>query len=355
MNKNFPSRFGLELRYPNEYLIAAYQVSKHAEHDPFEKNELQPEVLFLVPELVFCFAPPRDFVYVIHQAQKFMPELERKIDIRRLAFSMCEALMDSPARAAGVNLNTLSSLLEEATSSYPTSRFERLEFLGDTVLGYFLTVEAVMMNKTFTWTADDIGDFVTKYGKNVSLVDAACCIGLQRAIYSRRAKWSSAYGNMAGQANFQSEHVEIQQSLLSDIFEGFLAAVYMTNYDIIPQILQKAFPEFLSSLKGWLPFSRKGIVAVEGGSWDLCLCRIKNAIQGNFVLNRKLQGGLEKIFLHNLDFCEMPRTQNSQIDVLICCALSNSDENLSCESEENLAQLWHVQELEFQIGNFALR
>ena len=55
---------------------------------------------------------------------------------------------------------TLSNLIEEATTLHPVT-YQRLELLGDAVLGYFLRLNVFAKNTRLKWDHDDIGDIIS--------------------------------------------------------------------------------------------------------------------------------------------------------------------------------------------------
>jgi len=74
--------------------------------------------------------------------------------------------IDSIKNSSNKNLNTLwgqakgkhdfISLLEDATTLYPCIAYERLEHLGDTILGYFVSINLFSRNFNFKWNSDDL-------------------------------------------------------------------------------------------------------------------------------------------------------------------------------------------------------
>lgn len=101
---------------------------------------------------------PRDMLYAFSMADQFMPELERMSLLRSLShFQLHEQgifVRECSQRSRLIDVSKLSdllaNLLNEATTIFPSSKYERLEFLGTLKSEFFAFVgESVVDGLTF--------------------------------------------------------------------------------------------------------------------------------------------------------------------------------------------------------------
>lgn len=234
-------RYDVGIRYGNFSMIKASRISKHADCNPMESPP--PEPVYLVPELCYILPLPRDLVYILDQADSFMPFLERKIDIRRLATSALHSCLSNSLKPgtsteneeAFRHMETFSQrfahLLDLATtrsSVKPATCFERLEFLGDRVLAFFVALALTESYFDLSETLPALYDSLSTSTKNRSLARGALEVGLPRLILSKRCSWSSAYSYNHSQ---RGETIEFPDCFLSDIFEACVAASFLCSQE----------------------------------------------------------------------------------------------------------------------------
>jgi dsRNA-specific ribonuclease len=257
-------KHGITLCFPREKVLNALPVEKQASHDMLNGMvSEQDSAVHLVPELVSLFPIPRDFLYSVGGlAGVFMPEIERAITVSWYSSTILQLSSDGASSQDGRSFMKqgtsvskgrwikyhceLSDSLSEATSLFPVSRYEGLEFLGDSVLGYFLALNAVVQNSSLAMDSDEIGDVISADGRNSALLGPALRSGLSRVIRAGKGSWQSLYSASASQKQadklqadsildsfFESpgagETVELANSTLSDIVESMLAATYLSD------------------------------------------------------------------------------------------------------------------------------
>lgn len=134
-------RFDVAIRYPTRKLITGRELVKHSNANPFQKGACQRPQASLIPEFMYILPMPRDFLYVVSIAEKFMPELERKIQASMYAHSLLDgdcrchkndsAGCFSPPQEKLLSKSALvADLLDRATTAFPFHTYERMEFLG---------------------------------------------------------------------------------------------------------------------------------------------------------------------------------------------------------------------------------
>jgi len=121
---------------------------------------------------------------------------------------------------------------------------QRLEFLGDTVLGYLVGLNEFALNSSLTWDVVDLRHIHTRAIQNTTLADAGRTAGLGRIYAPETVYWRSAYCDDetgVGAPNalkvdrdgkglpFPGGRVtfRLEDKMLSDMVEALLAACYL--------------------------------------------------------------------------------------------------------------------------------
>jgi len=261
-------KYQTRLRYPNELVLSTNRVTKHEKEDLLRASSSDTEVAHVPPELVHLLPCPRDMLYVCGQHMaKIMLPLERAITLLYVETRMEELRRKNCMKATTLSVrNDVSStiqpvtcptllsnldegksflsLLDEATSLSPHSTYQRLEFLGDAVLNYFLSIDLMARNAELKWDANDLGETIQVAMNNKSLGKASLRIGLSRLLGIGGSKWKSAYNsNITGQispdapcessqlrySDLQSD--ELSEKTLSDVVESLLAVAFINSAD----------------------------------------------------------------------------------------------------------------------------
>eukprot|EP00562_Extubocellulus_spinifer_P003663 CAMPEP_0178537604 /NCGR_PEP_ID=MMETSP0696-20121128/36679_1 /TAXON_ID=265572 /ORGANISM="Extubocellulus spinifer, Strain CCMP396" /LENGTH=1341 /DNA_ID=CAMNT_0020169845 /DNA_START=174 /DNA_END=4198 /DNA_ORIENTATION=+ len=261
-------KYQTRLRYPNELVLSTNRVTKHEKEDLLRASSSDTEVAHVPPELVHLLPCPRDMLYVCGQHMaKIMLPLERAITLLYVETRMEELRRKNCMKATTLSVrNDVSStiqpvacqtllsnldegksflsLLDEATSLSPHSTYQRLEFLGDAVLNYFLSIDLMARNAELKWDANDLGEIIQVAMNNKTLGKASLRIGLSRLLGIGGSKWKSAYNsNITGQispdapcessqlrySDLQSD--ELSEKTLSDVVESLLAVAFINSAD----------------------------------------------------------------------------------------------------------------------------
>ena len=217
----YERKYGTVLQHPNEALLSCSVVTAHADNDMILSTPNDAGTVWLAPELVYILPMPRDVLYICIHAKTFMPLLEREIQVTR-ASDVMYAMTD------GFPSKSLGALVKEATTLAPRSTYQRLEFIGDSVLGFFVAVVLMAGNSSMRLSFDDLGDIFVHATRNIVLHDAALRIGAHRLLHTSQQKWRSAY-SPASQSNELHHREEISDSILSDVVESLLGATFVQD------------------------------------------------------------------------------------------------------------------------------
>lgn len=192
-------------------------------------NNYDDTSVHLIPE--FCYVLPirRDFFNLMLIVDKFMPSLEREINKKILTGSLVKHMLlernETCSKTLSLVVTSLLPYMNESATIQPTPSYQRLEFLGDAVLSYYLCINTAIQNSLLEWDADDIGEIIEKACRNSTLLPASFRLGLPRLLDACKLSWKSAYNDVVCKITCSS--TEISDSVLSDVFESFLAAAYL--------------------------------------------------------------------------------------------------------------------------------
>ena len=321
----------------------------------------------LIPEFVEILPVPLPLLFVMSLVPYFMPVLEREVDLCCIAHRLLLCALDAEdgshsgttkyQNTNGSNDNVatpnsskpqvpLVALLREATTLFPASTYDRLEFLGDSVLGYFLAINALACNGFFewdsenvaekhaildkAWDSEDMAEHISIACRNITLAVAAQRFQLENLMY-RHAQYNSAY-SPEDKRTKRLNKVDIPNKTLSDGVESLLCSAFLAD-DVKNESL---VVYILNLLK--LPFPRTG----EMGDWfkasgaalrdgyPLCtnikqkLSLISRILQSNVKVRQRLELGqqqLEQI----LSASRLSLSSDPDRDVFLQCALFDDD------------------------------
>lgn len=362
-------RHALEIRYPWMPLIEAIKVEKHSDHFSSE-DDLVPHV-HLIPELCYILPIPRDLLFVMGSVDKVMPHLERQINMKMLlgAFARQNAPNHSDDIIAEI-LPTFASLVDESSRIYPKATYQRLEFLGDAVLSYFLCTNVVAHNSTLRWDADDIGDIIAKAAKNRSLAPASLRLGLPRLVLASKLKWRSAYRK--DYSTSVCDTVDVPDSILSDLFESFLAATYLCctgdNTELGVSLISAAlnvgclpFPSMNDGMKWFAPLDsclKRGYPFDQDECWKDQLSAIGCIFAGNKNLSHRVhQGALiiqRGLHMSNV-FAVDEIIESEQGKLLLYCALFDDPLDRGGSTDDEMTSIALLRDLLYHVGVWSFK
>lgn len=355
-------RYGVSIQYPRAPAIRALRLVRHDDfndlHLPLKQRQLpDDEHHLLVPELVSVLPIPRDLLYILDIAPRFLPLLERNIDIHSLAKPL---FIDPPKKSHCCLLDHSTNLV-----SFPLEA-DRLEFLGDAVLGCLLASKAASINLTLRWSSDEYEAFRTMGAKNQTLENIALQLGLPRLLHTgQTAKWRSIYQSPRHRDTLE---FTVASSELSKIVESVIGACFLIQSPALHRLLEYAqFPShneaFCSTNFRLTPFILcEGVRCSNCEHWDRLLSTVRDTFRVLSAIRRPLQEGVVKL-ARMLSLPPDHLSETSDVHTLLMVALFHDlpdDDDMSvdsfCEgvSPTGLLLLANLRELLSFVGHYAL-
>ncbi len=384
------TRYGVHIRYPKQKLIQVRPIknTKDAFHSKLcdsEKNTVMPNYIYAIPELITVLPMPRDLMYFIHNLSNFMHPLERTISLhsleRRIFELSSHPVVEFPSRdglergfhkngdIAPYNRKKLLSLLEECTTLSPCIFYQRLEHLGDTVIGFFTSMNLIGRNYELNWDSDDLGNMKNDSVKNKAFFRTALEIGLSPilGVSTCTSKWDVIYKHIdlfqsereeessERERNFSNENcVELSDKVLSDVFESILGAVYRLGESSLIVALLEEFKLPLCGVdqeadKYW--FQSFGTCIEKGypfeldAQWTSQMKQINEVLRENLDVATLLELGCKQLFEILSTNCNIKTSQEFPsgaecTNSVIFCALfddSLSSDYQDSESDESIS------------------
>lgn len=312
---------GLHVRFLDQELIESVSVTSMVNCNPFLRPNIDIEnesTVHLIPEFMEVLPIPLDFLFIIALEEKFMKHIERKLFISSCTYNMLQSFRTTSSTTVEWRpyvFGGFVNLLDEATTLYPCKTYERLEFLGDAVLSFFLTINAVVLNATLHLDYDDIEEMRNRYENNIVLSKAATTLKLSDIAFS---------GNSIG------------TSALSDLFESVLGCVYLMDHAMCNGLLDKAkipFP-FSTCAKHWLltksDWVKQGFDFRENKGWQKTIAKVRQAFGDDTMISNELEkklGVLKGIFSTNINSSIPEILEGTCARTLLYTALFNGDPN----------------------------
>ena len=314
------SKTGLE--HPTLHLLSAYLANKITDLNPLQNDELNLEgvrQLRLEPELVHILPMPRDFLFVVGTAERFMIPLETAItncfkahNVMKLTTSLGEkspgSLSTFPQKIPGIdhmNLSRFAMWLSQATTVFPECRYERLEFLGDRVLNNMVSLCLFTRNGNLKWDADEFKDHYAAGKRNIALFDGALRAGLNRLLHAGTIRWKEEGASLL----VADKHIRnMGESILGAIF------VYGSVCDNTRNRMEMMMTGFMECLNLPLPidhdnndcagnlwFGEGSLCHVDGFDfgghrmWSLRLNEVRIALSSTGTIQQTLHDKCERL------------------------------------------------------------
>ena len=355
----YRKKFGIVLRWPNQRLLHGVPVSKQAEQD-FLFLSKKERFRYLVPELVKVLPLPRDTLYMLKHAHVFMPALEEAIlrvelanDVHSSLCSLTEILeVDEPLPNSQTNPLLGADLLGEALT---VTKYQRLEFLGDSVLGFFVALNLMARNSSLMWDNEDLTMILADACKNTTLYDAALRLGIGSLVRTGKDVWRSTFQTketaptapilstiqtITRSRDSDYQIIEATDKILSDVVESLMGAACL----VAQSGDSRTLIGFLEGLR--LPISgqepnhkenclpwfqatstclRQGYMFGNDAAWREQIIAAGSSLYGNSAVSAKLEVGcrglLDKLSAISGDDLLVETLSSPQAKILLMCSL----------------------------------
>jgi len=296
----------------------------------------------------------------------FMPLLEREMQVAQFARQFCDMASKIQAeKSAGKSsksayecTETLPASVKEATTLIPMVTYQRLELLGDSVLGYFLGINLMGMNCSLVWDSDELARILSASANNRALRDAGLRSGISRLLFGERH--SSAYPS-TDQSNVVKSLLSIggfstgnvDDHILSDVVETLLGTAFLDGHDnindptggrmVIALLQHYNLPLPNHDSKLGLPFFKASGPCIKSGypfnqdkAWRRQLVQIGTTLYCEHEVINKLETGWLDLVGNIFSMSSLDRhrllMEKQKAKILLLCSLFN--DSLSDISED---------------------
>jgi len=389
----YRTKFNVRLQYPYLSLVQGSCITKHGNQDLMFRNTKQyqeTKCTWLVPELIQMLPLPRDFCYAVSQAPNFLPKLEQQMYLEHTA----TAFQTQIAKRVPPSLNLFNTSVSNVTTKQHSMSLvelvgaatkqgrtmQRLEFLGDTVLGFLVAVNLFALNPSLTWDADDLRVKHSKAVQNKSLAKAARHCGLGSIFWPDLIHYKSFYQNaglnslvverQSKNLPFPSNRLtfRLETKKMSDMVEALLASLYLYERSSENKRSGTILLGFMELLN--LPLSQEqeqeswfaaksscvdcGYAFHLDTNWDSTLGRMEASLSAAkdvlWILQEGRKGLLKVLNLRDTSSSLQEQLESQRAKLLLHCALYDD----SNPNEKQLESCAIFRDTLFRVGHEAL-
>lgn len=290
---------------------------------------------------------------MMHYTTVIMPLLEREMEVARFSKQLCcmtteiRAEKSAGAKDAYECSQTLRAAMKEATTLVPRVTYHRLEILGDSVLGFFLSMNLMGMNCSLEWDSDELARILSASANYRALCDAGLSSGVSRLVFERQLLGCPSDRHCGVVDSLLSidriPKAVIEDHVLSDVVASLLGAAYLDGSDssrgsrmVIALLEHYSLPLPGHNSKSKIPFFQAAGPCIKSGypfnqdkPWRRQLVQIGTTLYCEHdVINRLEKGCLklvDQIFSQSAVGKQHMEKQTAKI--LLLCSLFN--DNLS--------------------------
>jgi dsRNA-specific ribonuclease len=213
---------------------------------------------------------PRDTLHVMEFSEEFLLAMERNISFTMFshrAIALEKKLSAATCKKQPIQnqLNVVVDLFKAASTVRPIPKYERLEFLGDSVLGFFIAINIWSLNSSFRHHEDSIRVIIQHMSRNCELTDGFLRLGafvssmlLSELVHlSPSNKESFAlFKLLTGSRTESCEVYDVKHKTMADAFESILGALFLSGLPtLIVSLLKNAKFTIPATVKSFELFS----------------------------------------------------------------------------------------------------
>lgn len=391
----YKERYEIDLAYPELPLISArtfHSMNKEIDSSISLEEIESKSPTYLIPELTMVMPLEFDLLIMYRMVTLFALPMERILELRGLVKRLHD-MRDSRGTPlsqchgighCGKEGKLLLTYLEEATSIGSFVAYERLEHLGDAVLGYFVSMNYFAYNANMQWDDEDMGQCKLRTVRNKVLKRAGLGCGIDRVIHESQSEkqWDTVFrGNTC--IGIQQKRREVCYRYLSEVVESIIGAIFLNNSGIDDPLFQNCCErntiafleelclplyeddtrEFITSATHWFKPDdaclHKGFSFDTHEDWSIQLKKLIGTFQSEVYIKDRLVAGTRKLLSI---FTQLDPSYDLQLtddmELMLACALFNH--SFESDSEDSIGDnppimLARFRENLFFIGEAALQ